>query len=483
MPLTLLPPDFLPNISSTAAAIGIVVFAALLLLLLVLLLRARNRHRKSPLPALAEPPETLAPSAPSAAERERLEQAAGARHRAGALAQQRREATQAAETATAEADKTRLLQEAQSLKQREEEAKRESYRAQKAAEQAAKERHKQEHEERLRHKALADAAARAELEAQDQARQQEELRKIQAEAGQTLAQGLSKTRTQGFMARLNGLFRQPQALDESTLAELEEILFSADIGVQTASRLVGLAREKIAQGESLTGERVKKAIRDEILKMVDLPTKDTLSGGGPPQVVMVVGVNGSGKTTTIGKLAAQLRDQGKKVVLAAGDTFRAAATEQLDVWAERARARLVIGPENGDPGAVVFEAIKCAREQQADVVLADTAGRLHTKGPLMEELKKVRRVMHKALPGAPHEVLLVLDATTGQNAISQARQFREVVGVTAIALTKLDGTAKGGVIIGICDELKIPVAWIGIGEKVTDLRRFEPRDFVAALFD
>jgi len=285
------------------------------------------------------------------------------------------------------------------------------------------------------------------------------------------------------MARLNGLFRQPQALDESTLAELEEILFTADIGVQTASRLVGLAREKIAQGESLTGERVKEAIRDEIQKMVDLPKKDTLSGGGPPQVVMVVGVNGSGKTTTIGKLAAQLRDQGKKVVLAAGDTFRAAATEQLDVWAERAGARLVIGPENGDPGAVVFEAIRCAREQQADVVLADTAGRLHTKGPLMEELKKVRRVMDKALPGAPHEVLLVLDATTGQNAIAQARQFREMVGVTAIALTKLDGTAKGGVIIGICDELKIPVAWVGIGEKVTDLRRFEPRDFVAALFD
>src|SRR5712692_3508911 len=347
MPLVLLAFDF-------PVVIGIVVVAALLLLLLVLLLRARKRHRKSPLPpALAEPPETLAPSAPSAAELERLEQAAGARHRAEALAQQRREAAQAAKTATAEADKTRLLQEAQSLKQREEEAKRESYRAQKAAEQAAKDRHKQEQEERLRLKALADQAARAESEAQEQARQQEELRKIQAEAGQTLAQGLSKTRTQGFMARLNGLFRQPQALDESTLAELEEILFSADIGVQTASRLVGLAREKIAQGESLTGERVKKAIRDEILKMVDLPTKDTLSGGGPPQVVMVVGVNGSGKTTTIGKLAAQLRDQGKKVVLAAGDTFRAAATEQLDVWAERARARLVIGPENGDPGAVV----------------------------------------------------------------------------------------------------------------------------------
>lgn len=484
MPLALFPPHFLPNdISSPATLIGIAVVAALLLFLLVLLLRGRNRRGKSPLPpATAEPPK-VAPPAPSAAELERLEQAAGARLRAEALAEQRREAAKAAETATAEAEKIRLRQEAQALKQREEEAKRESYRAQKAAEQAAKERHKQEQEERLRLQALADEAARAESEARELARKQEELRKIQAEAGQTLALGLSKTRTQGFMARLNGLFRQPQALDESTLAELEEILFTADIGVQTASRLVGLAREKIAKGESLTGERVKEAIRDEIQKMVDLPSKDILSGGGPPQVVMVVGVNGSGKTTTIGKLAAQLRDQGKQVVLAAGDTFRAAATEQLDVWAERAGARLVTGPENGDPGAVVFEAIKRAREQQADVVLADTAGRLHTKGPLMEELKKVRRVMDKALPGAPHEVLLVLDATTGQNAIAQARQFREMVGVTAIALTKLDGTAKGGVIIGICDELKIPVAWVGIGEKVTDLRRFEPRDFVAALFD
>jgi fused signal recognition particle receptor len=198
---------------------------------------------------------------------------------------------------------------------------------------------------------------------------------------------------------------------------------------------------------------------------------------------MVVGVNGAGKTTTIGKLAAQLTGQGKKVVLAAGDTFRAAATEQLDVWADRAKAELVKGAEGADPSSVIFEAIKKARDSGADVVIADTAGRLHTKVNLMDELKKVKRVIDKALPGAPHEVLLVLDSTNGQNAIQQAKQFHEAVGVTDIALTKLDGTAKGGVIIGICDELKIPVAWVGVGEKVADLRHFEPREFVKALFD
>jgi len=197
---------------------------------------------------------------------------------------------------------------------------------------------------------------------------------------------------------------------------------------------------------------------------------------------MVVGVNGAGKTTTIGKLAARLTRAGKRVVLAAGDTFRAAATEQLDIWAERAGAQLVKGAEDSDPGAVVYEAVKQAVASGADVVLADTAGRLHTKAPLMEELQKIHRVLGKALPGAPHEVLLVLDATVGQNAIAQALRFHEAVGVTSIVLTKLDGTAKGGVIIGIADELKLPVSWVGIGEKLADLRRFSAAEFVKALF-
>jgi fused signal recognition particle receptor len=197
---------------------------------------------------------------------------------------------------------------------------------------------------------------------------------------------------------------------------------------------------------------------------------------------MVVGVNGSGKTTTVGKLASKLRGAGHSVLLGAGDTFRAAAGEQLEIWAERVGAPIVRGKEGADPAAVCFEAVQRGRETGAEVVLCDTAGRLHTKTPLMEELKKVKRVIGKAAEGAPHEVLLVLDATNGQNAIAQARQFHEALGVTGIALTKLDGTAKGGVVIGICDELKLPVRWVGVGETVADLKPFAPPEFVEALF-
>ena len=243
------------------------------------------------------------------------------------------------------------------------------------------------------------------------------------------------------------------------------------------------ARDRLKKRELGDVGRVKGLIRSEVERMVTLPRPTSLQGGGPPHVTMVVGVNGSGKTTTIGKLAAKLTREGKKVVIAAGDTFRAAASEQLDIWAERANATLVRGPDGSDPGAVVFDAVKRAQAENADAVLVDTAGRLHTKTPLMEELKKVKRVLGKALPGAPHEVLLVLDATVGQNAIAQAKQFQEAVGVTGIALTKLDGTAKGGVVIGISDELKIPVTWVGVGEKIVDLRPFDPHEFVEALFE
>ena len=205
-------------------------------------------------------------------------------------------------------------------------------------------------------------------------------------------------------------------------------------------------------------------------------------GPSRPRVIMVVGVNGSGKTTTVGKLAAKLGQAGHRVLLGAGDTFRAAAGEQLEVWADRVGAPVVRGKDGSDPASVCFEAVKRGVEEKVDVVLLDTAGRLHTKLPLMEELKKVKRVVDKALPGAPHEVLLVLDATNGQNAIAQARQFHEALGVTGIALTKLDGTAKGGVVIGISDELRIPVRYVGVGEKVADLRAFDPDEFVDALF-
>jgi fused signal recognition particle receptor len=272
-------------------------------------------------------------------------------------------------------------------------------------------------------------------------------------------------------------------IDEKVLGELEEVLFSADIGVRTASRLVEHARDKAKSKELDSAEKLKGVIRREVEQIVSLKANTSLSGGGPPHVIMVVGVNGAGKTTTIGKLASKAKAEGKKVVVGAGDTFRAAAAEQLDVWAERAGAELVKGKDEADPASVVFDAIKRAIEVGADLVLADTAGRLHTKANLMEELKKVKRVAEKALPGAPHEVLLVLDSTMGQNGIAQAKEFRDAVGVTSIALTKLDGTAKGGVIIGICDELKVPVAWAGVGEKVADLRKFDPKEFVDALFE
>ncbi len=285
------------------------------------------------------------------------------------------------------------------------------------------------------------------------------------------------------MSRLNGLLggTRTGGLDDQLLAQLEEVLFSADIGVKTASQLLEVARQKLGRGELSDPEAVKGAIRQEIERII-LAANGPSAAAAPLEVWMVVGVNGAGKTTTIGKLAAQLTQQGKKVVLGAADTFRAAAIEQLGIWAARSGSELVKGSEGGDPGSVAFEAVKRGREVGASHVLIDTAGRLHTKAPLMEELKKVKRVLQKAEPGAPHQILLVLDATNGQNAIAQARQFHESLEVTALALTKLDGTAKGGVVIGISDELKLPLRYVGVGETVDDLQAFEPHAFVEALF-
>jgi fused signal recognition particle receptor len=451
-----------------------------------LALRARARRRAPPplppTPELQAPPPLRRELPRSEQELRAREEALTARERADALARERRELEERARAEAAAADRLRFEAEARALKEQEEAAKREEYRAKKAAEAEARERRAREEAEAER--ARAEVAARAAEAAESERLRQEEAARarIEAEAGRTLAAGLQRTRGEGFMARLNGLFSQKSAFDETVLAQLEEILFTADIGVRTASDLVDAARDRLRRKELSDAGRVKGLIRSEVERMVSLPRPASLEGGGPPHVTMVVGVNGSGKTTTIGKLAARLTREGKKVVIAAGDTFRAAATEQLDVWADRAHATLVKGPDGSDPGAIVFDAVKRAIAEGADAVLVDTAGRLHTKTPLMEELKKVRRVLDKALPGAPHEVLLVLDATVGQNAIAQAKQFQEAVGVTGIALTKLDGTAKGGVVIGISDELKIPVTWVGVGEKVADLRPFDPHEFVEALF-
>ncbi len=473
------------QLQSLAIAVAVFLLLMIGLILWRQAIRARRRRaRPAELPKLPE--EKVQPRIelpPSEVELARRREAEEAHRQAEELARNRREVAEAAKAAADAAAKARLESQARALKEQEEEAKREEYRAKKAADREARERQQREREEEERLREEADRKARDEQQELARREREEEQRRIDAQAGQTLAQGLGKTRTEGFISKLNSIFGQPKRVDESVLAQLEEILFTADIGVKTAASLVQLARDKAKGNDLSSADKLKSVIRGEIERIVSLPAPGSLQGGGPPHVMMVVGVNGSGKTTTIGKLAAKMTQQGRRVVIAAGDTFRAAATEQLDVWADRAKAELVKGPESGDPGAVVFDAIKKARQENADLVIADTAGRLHTKVPLMEELKKVRRVMDKALPGAPHEVLLVLDATTGQNAIAQAKQFQEVVGVTDIALTKLDGTAKGGVIIGICDELKIPVTWVGVGEKIADLRPFNPREFVEALFD
>jgi fused signal recognition particle receptor len=290
------------------------------------------------------------------------------------------------------------------------------------------------------------------------------------------------------MARLNGLLGGGRTLDDSVLADLEELLFTADIGVKTATSLLETIRAKVQTRALADPAQLKQALRVEITRILALDGAAAAlppfaPGQVRPWVVMVVGVNGSGKTTTIGKLAAKLKGAGHSVLLGAGDTFRAAAGEQLEIWAGRVGAPVVRGKDGADPASVCFEAVQQGLTMKADVVLCDTAGRLHTKAPLMEELRKVKRVIAKAVPGAPHEVLLVLDATSGQNAIAQARQFHEALQVTGLALTKLDGTAKGGVIIGICDELKLPVRWVGVGETVADLKAFSPAEFVEALFE
>ena len=291
-------------------------------------------------------------------------------------------------------------------------------------------------------------------------------------------EGLEKTR-KGLMGRVNNLLKGD--LDEELADDLEATLVTSDIGIQTTKALLSELRGKLSRKEIRDAEVVHETLRTRIAEIVSRPAPP-MTASKKPLVLMVIGVNGVGKTTTIGKLASKWGSEGKKVVLGAGDTFRAAAVEQLEVWAERANAELVKGAAEADPSSVAYEAIQRAKQINADVVICDTAGRLHTKVNLMEELKKMKRVMAKALEGAPHEILMVLDATTGQNAITQAKQFKEAVDINSIALTKLDGTAKGGVVVAICAELGIPVRFIGIGEQIADLRDFEPEEFVEALF-
>lgn len=296
-----------------------------------------------------------------------------------------------------------------------------------------------------------------------------------------LRHSLAKTR-ENIAGRLVNLLGGKKQLDEDFFEELEEILLTADVGVATTLRLVEALRQRSKKENIIDSSSLSAILQEEVVSLLGEEVPRLNWAPSAPTVILIVGVNGTGKTTTIGKLAYRLRQQGKRVILAAADTFRAAAAEQLAIWAERAGAELIRHQPGADPGAVVFDALKAARNRQADAVLVDTAGRLQTKTNLMEELKKIRRVIERELPGAPHEVLLVLDATTGQNALSQARLFHEAVGVTGIVLTKLDGTAKGGVVLAIVNELKIPVKLVGLGEGLYDLEEFRPREFALALF-
>lgn len=293
-----------------------------------------------------------------------------------------------------------------------------------------------------------------------------------------LKQGLAKTR-KGLIEKVESIF-SGRRIDFETLEELEEALLTADLGVKATTEVVDYLKEKNRKGEIKDLSKIKEYLKLEMSSMLGEP--QPLIINKKPFVILAVGVNGVGKTTTIGKLSARLINEGKSVILAASDTFRAAAIEQLEIWSKRTGAQIVKHQSGSDPAAVAFDAIEAAKARGIDIVIVDTAGRLHTKNPLMEELKKVRRVIKKGIPSAPHEVLLVVDATTGQNALRQAEMFNNAIGVTGIALTKLDGTAKGGIIFAIRRELGIPIRFIGMGEGVEDLRDFEPKEFVEALF-
>ena len=295
-----------------------------------------------------------------------------------------------------------------------------------------------------------------------------------------IAEGLKKTRD-SMMGKVDALLNSFTKIDEDFFDELEESLIMADVGAVTSARICENLRKKVKEEGLSDPAAVKGALKEIIAQM--LAGDEALNLSTKPSIILVIGVNGVGKTTTIGKLAHNLHEDGKKVLLAAADTFRAAAIDQLQIWADRAGVDLVKHGEGSDPAAVVFDAINAGKARGCDVVICDTAGRLHNKKNLMDELSKIARVIDLEAPGSAKEVLLVLDATTGQNALNQAKLFQEAAGLTGIILTKLDGTARGGVVIGIKEELNIPIKYIGVGEQIDDLRPFDSKDFVEALFE
>ncbi len=302
-----------------------------------------------------------------------------------------------------------------------------------------------------------------------------------------LDKGLSKTK-QSVFQKLSRAVVGKSKVDDKVLDDLEEILISSDVGVNTTIKIIERIEERVAKDKYTSTSELNQILRDEITALLT----ESNSGGVPtsweitdkkPYVIMVVGVNGVGKTTTIGKIAHKYKQSGKKVLIGAADTFRAAAIDQLEIWSERVGVPLIKQKMGSDPASVAFDTVKSAQSQDADVVIIDTAGRLHNKVNLMNELSKIKRVMQKVIPDAPHEILLILDGSTGQNAFEQAKQFTKATDITAMAITKLDGTAKGGVVIGVSDQFKIPVKYIGIGEKMEDLQIFEKSEFVDSLFN
>lgn len=294
-----------------------------------------------------------------------------------------------------------------------------------------------------------------------------------------LKTGLNKTK-ESINEKINDVFSNFRKVDENFLEELEEILIMSDIGIDTSTKIIGKLRERMKKEKIEDEEEVKKVLREEMQEILEVTDKE-MHLNTKPSIILVIGVNGVGKTTSIGKIANRIRKDGKKVVVAAADTFRAAAVEQLEIWAKRSGAEIVKREEGVDPASVVYDAIKKVREEEADVLIVDTAGRLHNKKYLMDELNKIQKVINKEMPDADKEVLLVIDGTTGQNAISQVKAFKKEADITGLVLTKLDGTAKGGAVIGIVEENKIPVKFIGVGEQIDDMEVFNAEDFVKAI--
>ncbi|WP_271629539.1 signal recognition particle-docking protein FtsY [Caldicellulosiruptor sp. DIB 104C] len=294
-----------------------------------------------------------------------------------------------------------------------------------------------------------------------------------------LKEGLSKTK-KNFTERVENLLKAFKQVDDELFDELEEVLVLSDVGVKTSKKIIENLKEKVKMNKISDSQAVKDLLKEEMFNIINLPNKLKEKY---PLIILMVGVNGVGKTTSIGKIANLLKSNGKKVIIAAADTFRAAAIDQLEIWAKRVGCDIIKNVEGADPAAVVFDGIQAMRARKADVLIVDTAGRLHTKKNLIEELKKIDRVINQQMPEAEKETLLVIDATTGQNGLIQAKEFNQAVNISGIVLTKLDGTAKGGIVVSICDELKIPVKFIGVGEKIDDLQEFNPKEFIDALFE